>query len=145
MIIPINITNGMNICILGMLYHHKNNSFPFFHYYLLFRVICHKRCQYHQPCIDILSMKKSGEIAPAAARYSVKVSMAICIPSLKAYSKIAASAKLIYSLQLALPCSYGLIINKSLSSSFSFCRYSIPQSENSSEFYRVYVLRPGNA
>ena len=31
-IIPINITNGMNICVLGMLYHHKNNSFPDFHY-----------------------------------------------------------------------------------------------------------------
>ena len=31
--------------------------------------------------------------------YSVNVSMAICIPNLNAYSKMAASARLIYSLQ----------------------------------------------
>ena len=42
--------------------------------------------------------KKSGEISPAAY-CSVKVSMAICIPSLKAYSNIATSPRLVYSSQ----------------------------------------------
>ena len=37
-----------------------------------------------------------GGISPAVVSYSVSVSIAICIPSLKAYSKMAASAKLIY-------------------------------------------------
>ena len=44
---------------------------------------------------DVFLQKKTARLLPPPVNYSVNVSMAICIPSLKAYSKIAASAKLI--------------------------------------------------
>ena len=44
-------------------------------------------------------MLKGGKDNLAAVRYSVNVSIAICIPNLKAYSNMAASPRLIYSLQ----------------------------------------------
>jgi len=45
------------------------------------------------------SIRKAARTSPVAIDYSVNVSIAICIPSLKAYSKIVVSAKLAYSLQ----------------------------------------------
>ena len=67
--------------------------------------------------------ESGGEIALATVVYSINVSIAICIPSLKAYSKMAASARLIYSFQQSWNFSkVSFCSSVNLFSSSSWCR-----------------------
>ena len=68
--------------------------------YLLYYTIIPSICQsvmivYRRFMTVYLTTEKAARFLPPPSAYSVSVSIAICIPSLKAYSKIAASAKLI--------------------------------------------------
>ncbi len=68
----------------------------------------------------------AASVILAAVRYLVKVSIAICIPNLNAYSKMAASARLMYSLQQSW--NFSNVLSVRSRSSFPSSRDALPYS-----------------